>query len=1140
MFFKNKHININIKIIITIYFIWFSIQQSYSQYINKDVVTKHIKVNHKKVTIDSLSISPYYFKVFTAFNKGIDFSNYQVDFSKATLTFNSEEFNNQIITVKYKALPQFLTKTYTEFNKNLIVKRTKREQLKFYELNNSSVKTQQTKIFNGLETTGFLSRGLTMGNNQDGVVNSGFKLQLKGKLSSKIKINANITDNTIPLTDNGYTQRLNEYDRIFVELSSNKWKLTGGDLFLNNQNSSYLNFNKKVAGLGLDVFLKNKKNQFNIYTSGAIVKGAYKKVQFNGQEANQGPYKLSNSLNQFLLIIAGSETVYINGMPLDKSNYTIDYSASEITFNTTYPINSDMRIAVEFQASEQNFTRFVSFDKVNYQTNKLAVAISFYSETDSKNKSLQQDLSDEQIQTLSLAGDDLNQMYTLSAIKENYIENKIQYKKVSLNGVDVFVFSTNNEDELYQVKFTYVGENQGDYIIETAIATGNIFKYIPPQNGIKQGNYEPKILLQAPKKLQITTFKAKYNTNKTQINTEIALSNHDNNLFSSINDEDNQGFAGLLNWNQLLIDKKWKLNSSLSFESIQNRFQPIEKIKEIEFDRSWNVQSLHKNQQLFKTKLSYSNTEKGQITYQLEQLNFSNSFNGLKHSLHSDINLNKTNILLNSSVLNSQSTIENTQFYQLNSDIKQQFKHFLFGVHIASEKNERKDTNTQKLNALSFKNDEYGTYIRIKDSLRTKLEVGYQFKTSDSIQNFTLQQVNKSNNYYLKSTIIQNKKANLAVYANYRQFTNSFFSKDKSINSKINYRQQLAANFIQWNTVYETSSGTIPQQEFNYLEVDSGKGFYTWNDYNQDGIQDLDEFEIAQFQDQATYVRVLLPSTQFLRTNQTKFNQSLTINPAKWSSSGVKVYKLFSHFVNQTTLSIDNKKLKETHFQFNPFEVNKSLELQSSFKNYLFFNRGRQHYSITYNYLKSNNKMVYVTGLQENNLESNQLQATHKINSWLADLKVIFNHNTSTYETYISRNLDLKTQSVDAKLSYLFNTNKSSIDVFFNLKNKNNNSLINEQLKSNTYGIGIKHQGKKDFSLNASFQYILNTYNANQNSPIAYQLMEGLQNGKNYKWNVYFQKKITNYLNINLVYDARKSDVVKTIHTGTIQLKAYF
>jgi hypothetical protein len=47
---------------------------------------------------------------------------------------------------------------------------------------------------------------------------------------------------------------------------------------------------------------------------------------------------------------------------------------------------------------------------------------------------------------------------------------------------------------------------------------------------------------------------------------------------------------------------------------------------------------------------------------------------------------------------------------------------------------------------------------------------------------------------------------------------------------------------------------------------------FTWNDYNTNGVQELQEFEVAPFIDQAKYIRVYLPNRVYIKTHQTKFS----------------------------------------------------------------------------------------------------------------------------------------------------------------------------------------------------------------------------------------------------------------------------
>ena len=46
--------------------------------------------------------------------------------------------------------------------------------------------------------------------------------------------------------------------------------------------------------------------------------------------------------------------------------------------------------------------------------------------------------------------------------------------------------------------------------------------------------------------------------------------------------------------------------------------------------------------------------------------------------------------------------------------------------------------------------------------------------------------------------------------------------------------------------------------------------------------------------------------------------------------------------------------------------------------------------------------------------------------------------------------------------------------------------------------------------------------------------------GSNLTWSVNFQRQLANGLQINLNYNARKSQDAEIIHTGGVQLRAFF
>ena len=275
--------------------------------------------------IDTVSINSSQFSLRTKDDKVIDTSFYHIDFSKALLTFK-KPIATDSVTVHYLRYPNFITRKYFQLSDTIVVDNINNMQ-QLYKMQQSNVVRNFTP-FDGLTTSGSISRGMTIGNNQNSVMNSELDLQISGKLSDKVSLKASIQDANIPLQESGYSQRLDEFDQIFIELFSDNWRIRAGDIDLQNTDSYFARFSKRVQGLNVDVNLGNDNSKTHLFAAGALVRGQFTTSQFRGQEGNQGPYKLRGPNNQlYVLVISGSETVYVNGTPIkrgENQDYIID------------------------------------------------------------------------------------------------------------------------------------------------------------------------------------------------------------------------------------------------------------------------------------------------------------------------------------------------------------------------------------------------------------------------------------------------------------------------------------------------------------------------------------------------------------------------------------------------------------------------------------------------------------------------------------------------------------------------------------------------------------------------------------------------------------------------------------------------
>lgn len=1108
------------------------------------------------IKVDSVSINNSWFILKRIDNTVIDSSDYHIDFKEALLTFN-KPINTDSLIIDYLRFPNFLTQTYRQLDESIIVENTD-DLNKLYKLSQPS--ESKTFIpFDGLSTSGSISRGVTLGNNQNSVLNSELDLQIVGKLNDKVSLRASIQDANIPLQESGYSQRLDEFDQVFIELFSENWTIRAGDIDLQNNNSYFAQFTKRVQGLSVNLKFDDLSSTTKASAAGALVRGQFTTSQFTAQEGNQGPYKLQGSNGElFVLIVSGSEIVYVNGVVVDRGenkDYIIDYNAGEIIFNPTFPITSEMRVTVDYQFSDRNYSRFVAFSEVQHETEKLKIGVTLYNESDAKNQPLQQNLSQEQVQLLANAGDDQNLMIVPSAIPETYNENRILYKKEIIDGNDVFVFSNNANDNLFSVRFTLVGTNKGNYIINSTNAIANIYEYVSPISGIPQGNYEPIIQLIAPVKLQMATINGIYTpSEKTTIDFEIAGSKNDLNLFSSLNDSNNDGFAGKFKIKRDIrkTDSLWNLSAYLNSDYVQKNFRNVEGLYNPEFNRDWNLELPsgnqivfgNGNQLLFTSGVELQHIKKGRISYNFEHLNYSNDFNGNRHIIQVNLSPNPFSFQSNSSILNTNSTLSNSSFLRSTNQLKFKHNKGWVGARIALEDNEQIETLTNKLTMLSQRFKSYEVFTGVGDSTEVFAEIGFKRRNNDSIKDNLLQKVNTSNTYYLNSKIIQKSNTNLSLYLNYRSLISEEESipNEESLNSRLQFNQKLFNQVVALNTLFDTNSGTLPQQDFTYVEVEAGQGAYTWIDYNNNGIQELEEFEIAQFQDQGQYIRVLLPNQIFIKTHQNRLSQTLTINPGLISKNSAN--KIFwRQLYNQTSYLIDRKiKRDGDNFNVNPFQSNASnqLGLQLNFRNVLFYNRGKQHYTTSYTFLSNKTENLLSFGFIENSIIGHQLNFNHKFdNTWLLSMLATRENSESFSENFTSKNFKIDESKFKPTFTYLLN-DKIKFDLFYQYTEKENSIGGLEVLQQQKYGVSFALSNSQKAAISGEVNYVSNNFNGNANSPVGYQMMEGLQPGKNFTWNLLAQKKITKYLDLNINYFGRKTETSKTIHTGTVQLKAYF
>lgn len=1111
-------------------------------------------VGKDTIVIDTFSVNPRTFQILNNNKESVSL-DYKLLPYKGLVVFLDIPYDTLIFNY-HPLLIDFSKKYY----KHPISLNRTIEQKQYHPSLNIINTVNSNNLFQGtkLNRTGSISRGLMVGNNQDFSLNSNLNLQLSGMISPTMKILASVTDDNIPIQPQGNTQQLQDFDKVFIEVSDQKWKLTAGDFWIKNKDSYFLKYHKRGQGIHLkNKIIGNNNIEIDVENSASISKGKFGRNVIQGIEGNQGPYRLYGNENEsFIIILSGTENVYIDGVLLKRgqnNDYIIDYNTSEVSFTANTLINKDKRIIVEFQYSDKNYARSLLQSSTTIKKNNSSFYIHGYGEQDSKNQPLQLDFDLLDRQTLENIGDNIDLAIGSGIDSVDFNQATNLYQKIDSLGYEVYQYSTNEQEAVYMITFSNVGQGNGNYKIKENNALGKVFEWIAPDtisfgSIIKNGDYSPIKKLVTPKKRQIISVGGKTIWSGNSLSYELSTSNMDLNTFSAINNEDNIGFAGLVNFeNKNTLKEKWELNQQYRIESISKDYRRIERFREVEFERNWNIQNLitTKDQLLSSAKINLKHLENGLFQYQLNSYFIKDEFNGYKNDFKIKWD-KKVNLNFDGSLMNSDGQF-NTSFLRHKTDLFIPIKRFKLGFKDINENNQFFIADT--LNNNSYRFYDWKVYIENYDSTKNRIQFFYQERYDWFKDRSILKKATKAISPGLMLGISSRKNFNLNYSLAYRMLQSDSsltnILPENSLASRLNYNLKLLKGGINTNSFLEIGSGLELQKEFIYIEVPAGQGVYTWNDYNDNGIKELNEFEIAAFSDQATYIRVFTPNNNYVKIYSFQYNQNLNIDFKRIIDGKTMVEKFLNKFYNQTAVNT-HKKTNDLDLQtlLNPL-VNADnpiiQQMSNSLRNSLFFNRSSSKYSIELVTQLFANKNLLINGTDFISTNKDQIKFRWNMNKSFmlnSQLTKEIKKNSSTYMT--NRNYDIENMEINNRISFQPNTLfRIAINGRYSEK-RNSIEYGNEKAFINDIGLELRRSKRDKGLLNGELHLVNINYNGESSSTIGFEMLEGLQLGKNITWKLGFQKNMSNNIQISINYNGRKSEENRAIHTGSMQMRAFF
>ena len=1023
----------------------------------------------------------------------------------------------------------------------------------------------------GLDYNGSFSRGIAFGNRQNLSLNSHLNLQLSGNLGDDVELLAAISDNNLPIQPQGNTSQLQEFDRVFIQMRRKDGQLTAGDYELSHSEGHFMRYYKRLQGASAsDAVTLSNGGKFKGRAGLAISRGKFSRNAFTGTEGNQGPYRLKGADGEdFIIVLAGTEKVFVDGRLMKRGqdfDYIIDYNRGTLVFTSNRLITKDIRIIVEFEYATRQYLRTLQTVDAMYEHGPLRVYASAYSEQDGRFSGAARDLTPEQISELTQAGDAPGGVLAPGQRPGELSNDPVLYRKIAspipCQSDSIFVQASPEEGGIWAVSFSEVGAGKGNYRRLPAEAFGTAFEWVAPGADCQpSGDYAAVVRLLPPGQQQLYTAGIGMQWSEhSSLRAEAALSRTDLNRFSTLGDDDNSGLAVFLEGQHrmALAESPWSLAGALRYEGVQRQFKALNPWREAEFVRNWNLEPVFSPEQehLGAASVSLHHRQNGNLQYQASGFSRGTAFAGFRHETAFNWAQGGWEFTGSGNWLQTESPDENTSFSRPNFSVAKSLISdgaVKTGIYFEQEQNKRSRSNVDSLHAGSFRYNLARWFAEYQGTEDLKWSLGYAVRWDYAPVAGEFAVTTTAHNYSLSGTWNPNSGSHWKWNLTYRQLEvsdSSLFSGDprNTFLGRLEHRSSFLRGFARSSVVYDISSGQEQKVEFIYRPVQPGEqGTHLWEDRNSDGQIQFDEVELPPFPEAANVVRITQFTESFIRTENARLNAMLRLDPASLIRQTGGMAKFAGKWSAQITLAVDRKTRPADGVRtWDPLQLSipdsSLIALTSTLRADLFMNRGQAAYDLQWSWIDQRNRVVLTTGYEGRRQVGQSFRARASLApNWVAvgkieaDLRV---NDSEFFDTrdYFIRSLEFRPE-IQWQPSAAFRTSLA-----FKLRSSQNTlpDEFGESATQNDLNISITFNRSASTAISASVSMVQVDFNGLPNTPVSFAMLDGLQDGRNYLWNISVDRRLENNIQLNFSYEGRQTGIGPLIHIGRAEVRAAF
>lgn len=810
--------------------------------------------------------------------------------------------------------------------------------------------------FRGLdiERSGSISRGFVGGSNRDVTPESGLRLQLQGEVADSVFVRALLTDENTPIQPEGTTQRLQDFDRVFLEVDAPIGTSRLGDVDVALEGGTFAAFTQKVQGavvssegLGSDVGLTTG----TATAFGAVSRGQYRTQDIEPLDGVQGPYRLRGKNGEdAIIVIAGSERVYLDGERLTRGrseDYVIDYTQAEIRFTAKHLITEDRRITVEFQYSTTRFTRTLAGGHATVGAwqgedgaSRVEVGATVLRQADGRNFQTAFDLSREDSLQLVQAGDERAVRSGARQVQFDPEAPYVHYRRASIttpSGTRDTVFvpvdaEPPGDSAVYRVRFTRVGVGNGRYERGGQEVNGIVYEYVGEGNGA----YEPIQPLPAPTKQRLVDLTGSVEpVPGLEIYGEWAHSLNDQNRFSNRDAGDDHGRAYAVGTR---LDPTFLEIGALQLGTLTGEvrrrqrgehFVTFDQTRPIEYGRQWNLSRSGSTLPARFQDRGPETVDQGRFALDwgggsrveaaLGRLDVGSAFQAWRRRARLSVQeAGWPRLSLRRVRVESQDRVSQIDGEWLRQDatVRQPLVDGALTPRFEVEHEQRRQ---QALGTDSLTDDSF-QFLELRPGLA--YERG-PFRAQGSLEHRSEERSaagafrKASSAWTAQTEVAYDPEAPYRVSATggYRRRrvaeyfrVNEGHEGTESALLRLEGRAEPLDRAVSARLFYDAATERTPVLEEVYVQTRPELGQYVWRDHNEDGLQQVDEFVPETTPNEGTYVRRFVPSDTLESVVDLQAQTRLTLRPRRlWRDSESWWKQGLSHLTSETRIEVQEK-----------------------------------------------------------------------------------------------------------------------------------------------------------------------------------------------------------------------------------------